>query len=330
MSMDAEQIVDRRRLRRKLSFWRVIAFVALAVVVIGALLLAAGPETFVRLAGPQIARVTISGFITDNREQSELLDKIARADGVKGVIVAIDSGGGATAGGEALYEGLRRLAAKKPTVATIGTIGASAAYMAAIGTDHVIARRSSITGSIGVIFDSPEVSQLLDKLGVRVEEVKSAPLKAEPSPFHPASPEAKAVIAGIVADSYDWFVDIVAKRRNLARPDARALADGRIFTGRQALDAKLIDEIGGEDAAIDWLASKGVNRKLPVKDWERARSGGGWFSTSAAVLWVARAVGIAPELLGNGGLAGLVPERLKLDGLLSVWQGPSDGVGEPR
>jgi protease-4 len=330
MSMDAEQIVDRRRLRRKLSFWRVIAFVALAVVVVGALIWAAGPDTFVRLAGPQIARVTISGFITDSREQSELLDRLARADGVKGVIVAIDSTGGATAGGEALYEGLRKLAAKKPTVATIGTVGASAAYMAAIATDHVIARRNSITGSIGVIFDAPEVSQLLDKLGIRVEEIKSAPLKAEPSPFHPASPEAKAVIASLIADSYDWFVDIVAKRRNLAHADAQTLADGRIFTGRQALQANLIDEIGGEETAIDWLASKGVDRKLPVKDWERERSGGGWFTADAAVLWVARAVGIAPALLGNGALDGLLPERLKLDGLLSVWQGSSDGVAEPR
>src|SRR5690606_13054620 len=160
----------------------------------------------------------------------ELLDEIGRSNAVKGVIVAIDSTGGATAGGEALYEALLRLSAKKPTVATMGTVGASAAYMAAIGTSHVIARRPTLTGSIGVLFQYPEVSQLLDKVGVQMEEVKSSPLKAEPSPFKPASPEALAVIGSVVRDTYDWFVDIVAERRGLERSDALVLADGRIFT----------------------------------------------------------------------------------------------------
>ena len=255
-------------------------FVALAVVVVGALVLAAGRGRVPAVSPrPQIARVTISRLHhRRSRRRSSSSTSSPRPTRVKGVIVAINSTGGATAGGEALYEGLRKLAAKKPTVATIGTVGASAAYMAAIATDHIVARRTSITGSIGVLFDSPEVSELLDKLGVSVEEIKSAPLKAEPSPFKPASPEAKAVISGIVADTYDWFVDIVAERRDLARADALALADGRIFTGRQALAAKLIDEIGGEEAAIDWLATKGVDRKLPVKDWKRERSGGGLFA----------------------------------------------------
>lgn len=325
MTMDADQIVDRRRLRRKLTFWRVAAFLLLALAIVGALLYASGDS----LTTPQIARVSVSGFIAEDRDQLKMLDRLANADAVKGVLVSIDSTGGSTAGGESLYEALRRLAAKKPVVATIGTVGASAAYMTAIATDHIVARRTSITGSIGVIFEYPEVSQLLKTLGVSMEEIKSAPLKAEPSPFHPASDEAKAVIAGMITDSYNWFVDIVADRRKLARADALRLADGRVYTGRQALDQKLIDEIGGEEEAIAWLGSKGVDVKLPVRDWKPERPGQGFFSADAIGLWVARQLGFGPLLLKGDVLNRVLPERLKLDGLMSVWQGPSGGDGAP-
>ena len=325
MTMDADQIVDRRRLRRKLTFWRVAAFLLLALAIVGALLYASGDS----LTTPQIARVSVSGFIAEDRDQLKMLDRLANADAVKAVLVSIDSTGGSTAGGESLYEALRRLAAKKPVVATIGTVGASAAYMTAIATDHIVARRTSITGSIGVIFEYPEVSQLLKTLGVSMEEIKSAPLKAEPSPFHPASDEAKAVIAGMITDSYNWFVDIVADRRKLARADALRLADGRVYTGRQALDQKLIDEIGGEEEAIAWLGSKGVDVKLPVRDWKPERPGQGFFSADAIGLWVARQLGFGPLLLKGDVLNRVLPERLKLDGLMSVWQGPSGGDGAP-
>ena len=328
MTLEADQIIDRRRLRRKLSFWRVIAFLAVAVALAVGIGMIAGRDTIPQLAENQIARVTISGFISESREETALLKRLAETKAVKAVIVAIDSTGGATAGGEALYEGLRKLAAAKPTVATIGTVGASAAYMAAIATDHVIARRTSITGSIGVLFEYPEVSALLQKLGVNMEEIKSAPLKAEPSPFHPASEEAKAVVAGLIKDTFDWFVDIVAERRGLARNDALTLADGRIFTGRQALAANLVDEIGGEEQALAWLATKHVDRKLPIKDWEPdTKKAGFLFSTAdAASWWIARQLGLAPDLASHGILDRILPESLKLDGLLSVWQGPEGGT----
>lgn len=329
MSLTADQIVDRRSLRRKLSFWRVLAFVALALAIIAAIVLAAGRDGLAGLISPQIARVSISGFITEDHDQLELLDRIGRTDAVKGVIVAIDSTGGATAGGEALYEALLRLSKKKPTVATMGTVGASAAYMAAIATDHVVARRTTITGSIGVLFQYPEVSGLLDKVGVQMEEVKSSPLKAEPSPFKPATPEGIAVITSVVRDTYDWFVDIVAERRNLERSDALILADGRIYTGRQALDAKLIDAIGGEETALDWLATKGVDKKLPIRDWEPTSRGGGLFSADLTLLWFARQLGLAPDLTGAGIIDGALRDRLALDGLLSVWQGPGGGARAP-
>jgi len=279
-----------------------------------------GRDALPLLAERQIARISISGFITDDRSQTEMIERIAKADAVQGVIVAIDSTGGATTGGEALYEALRKLADAKPTVATVGTVGASAAYMAAIATDHIVARRTSITGSIGVIFQYPEVSQLLDKLGIEVEDIKSAPLKAEPNPFKPTTEAARAVIAGIVRDSFNWFVDIVAERRGMLRGEAIALADGRIYTGRQALGARLIDEIGGEDEAVAWLALQGVDEKLPIKDW-KPRTGGVWSSFDSLLMRFAQSVGIAPYLLPPEAIERLIPESLKLDGLLSVWQG---------
>jgi protease-4 len=328
MTMTAEQIVDRRRLRRKLSFWRVIAFLVALVAIVGGLAAIGGNDTVPFLSTPQIARVTVSGFITEDRDTTTMLDRIANDPAVKGVVVAIDSTGGATSGGEALYEGLRKIAAKKPTVATISTFGASAAYMAAIATDHIVARRTSITGSIGVIFQYPQISELLKKIGVDVVDIKSAPLKAEPNPFTPPSPEATRVVQGLVKDTFDWFVDIVAERRNLPRQAVVSLADGRIYTGRQALGARLIDEIGGEETALGWLGTKGVDAKLPVKDWAPRKSRGGILSyANAALLWVVQQVGIGPGILPSSVIDRVLPESLKLDGLLSVWQG-SSGTGK--
>ena len=330
MSMTADQIVDRRRLRRKLSFWRVVGFLAILIIIAGAVFALAGRDAFPLIKEPQIARITISGFIANDRSRDEMLARLARTDAVKGVIVSIDSTGGATAGGEALYEGLRKLAEKKPTVATIATFGASAAYMTAIATDHIVARRTSITGSIGVLFQYPEVSDLLKTLGVKVEDIKSAPLKAQPNPFEPTTDQARQVIQGVVDDSFNWFVDIVAKRRGLTRADALSLADGRIYTGQQALEANLIDEIGGEPAAVAWLGSKGVDTRLPVRDWRPSSASRGLFSLAdAALLWIAQKAGIAPELLRGSFLDRILPQSLQLDGLMSVWQGSAGAGAQP-
>jgi protease-4 len=327
MSMTADQIVDRRRLRRKVTFWRVVGVLAIIVALGVAIGVGANQSGGSFLPRPQIARITISGFIAEDRAENEMLAKLAKDPTVKGVIVAINSTGGSTTGGEALYEGLRKLADAKPTVATVGTFGASAAYMAAIATDHIVARRTSITGSIGVLFELPEVSDLLDKIGVKVESIKSAPLKAEPNPFTPPTDAARAVIQGVVTDTFNWFVGIVADRRHLPHDQALALADGRIYTGQQALDAKLIDEIGGEDAAIAWLGTKGVDAKLPIADWAPAAKGRGmWPLSKAALVWLAQQTGLAPQLPAVM-IDRLLPEGLKLDGLLSVWQG-SNGRDE--
>ncbi len=189
-----EYLLDRRRLRRKLTFWRVAGLGLLAVVLIWGVARLTGLDPFSESRGQHIAEISVDGLIVGSDARLDLIDELGKQDNVRAVIVKINSPGGTTSGGEALYESLRALSEKKPVVATIDGIGTSAAYMAALATDRIFARRASITGSIGVIYQSPNVTALLDKLGIRMEEIKSDPLKASPNPFSPTSPEARAVI----------------------------------------------------------------------------------------------------------------------------------------
>jgi protease-4 len=313
MSLDPDVIVDRRRLKRKIGFWRIIAFVAVAVALIVAIMAGRGVQDLVDKNRPHIARITIQGFIAPDRKLTELIEKVAKDDHVKGVIVAIDSPGGATTGGEAIYEALRKLSAAKPTTAYVSSLAASAGYLIALGTDHIVARRNAITGSIGVLVQWGDVSALLDKVGVKFEEVKSTPLKAEPNPFKPASPEAKAMLDRMIRDSYEWFVGLVAERRGLTPERAHELADGRVVTGHQAVDLKLVDAMGGEETAKTWLESKGLPRDLPVHDWKPRRSDSAWPLAESAAAAVTRGV------LSALGLDGLAAEAGSLDGLMSVW-----------
>src|SRR5262245_22278393 len=203
MALEAENIIDRRRLRRRLSFWRVLAIAAIAFAI--------GAFAYSRDGGfgigetRQIARVTIDGLITESRQQLELLERIGKADHVAGVVLYVNSAGGTTTGGESLFEEIRKLAEKKPVVAQFGTVAASAAYMAGLGADHIVARANTITGSVGVIMQWPEVSGLLDKLGVKMNELKSGPLKANPSPFQPMDDAGRELAQRMIAESNTWF-----------------------------------------------------------------------------------------------------------------------------
>jgi protease-4 len=316
MAMRADDLIDRRRLRRKLTFWRVAA---LAIAAIGLASAAAWMlrEDFGGTGVDHIAKIRIEGTITEDEDLLERLAKVRESDAVKGVILAIDSPGGTTAGGEAIFDEVRKLAAEKPVVAQVGTLAASAGYMIASASDHIVARKSSIIGSIGVLVQFPDITGLMDKVGVKLEEVKSSPLKAEPSPFNPTTDEERAMLRSMIMDSYDWFVGLVDERRPLTRTEAAALADGSIFTGRQALQNKLVDELGGEGEAIGWLATKGVDGELEVVEW-KAKDGGWFLSTEALAGVVSRLVGLPDH--GAALLKELGGERLFLDGLLSVWQ----------
>src|SRR4051795_11101918 len=262
MPIDPELLADRRRLRRKLSFWRVVGAVGLIAAAIFGGLTASGRSPFAE-ARPQIARISVDGFITGSQRMSDLFKRVGDASTVAGVVISINSPGGSTTGSEELYRNIRQLAARKPLVAFVDGTAASGGYITALAADHIVARETSLVGSIGVLFQYPDLSKLLETVGVRVEEIKSAPLKAEPSPFHPTSPEARAALQQIVADTFDWFKNLVAERRSLNDVDLGVVSTGRIFNGRQALPLKLVDELGGERDAVAWLGGeKNLGQKL--------------------------------------------------------------------
>jgi protease-4 len=317
-SLEADLIVDRRRLRRKLTFWRVLTvLVVLAAVVAYAV---ASRRGFGEVGQGQIARVTISGLIRGNQERVEALERLGNSR-ARAVIVHIDSPGGTTAGAEQLHDALLRLKAKKPMVVVVDGLCASGGYIAAIASDHIVAPSASLVGSIGVLVQYPNFTDLLKTVGVKVEDVKSSPLKAAPNGFEPTSPEARAALASIVMDSYQWFRDLVSGRRKLEGEALERVADGRVFTGRQALELKLIDEIGNERTALAWLArEKGVDANTPVRDY-RLRARFSEFSflhlTAVSLLNAMGFDGIARSVEQSGVFA--AAERLNLDGMLALW-----------
>ena len=327
MSLETDHIVDRRRMRRKLTFWRVVAVLIAIIAVVGvAGALRGSGGTFVQPVTSQISRVTIQGIIRGDQERTRALDNLARSRATRAVIIHIDSPGGTTAGSEELHDALRRVALQKPTVVVVDGMAASGGYIAAMAADHIIAQNTSLVGSVGVLFQFPNLSHLLDTVGVQVEEIKSSPLKAAPNGLEPTSPEARAAIAALVADSYAWFKGMVKDRRKLDGEALDSVSDGRVFTGRQAIDLKLADEIGREREAIDWLAKTGnVDPKLPVRDWRLTTrfSELSFLHLGSAALLESVGLGAVAHRLESLGLLQAV-EKLNLDGMLALWH-PSPG-----
>lgn len=312
-------LADRRVLTRKLAFWRAAA---LGVALVGALGVGvyAGRRGGAAAGADQVARFKVSGLITGDEETVKLIRAVASAERVKAALVMIESPGGTTAGSERLYQELRKLSAKKPVVAVVGTMAASGGYITALAADQIVAQETSIVGSIGVIYQNPNMTRTLDMLGVKVEEIKSSPLKASPNPYSPTSEQARAAIQAMIEDSFDWFKRLVRERRGMDEAALNAVADGRIFTGRQSLPLKLVDRLGDESAARAWLAqAKGVPASLPARDWKPPRG-------TLARIGLAEAGAAALDFAGLASLAAALRSdaagAAKLDGLLSVWQGP--------
>jgi len=313
--IEAETVIERRRLRRRLTLWRLLAIV-LAVFFIA--LLATGNQRFAGSGSflPHIARVSVSGIITDDQKMLELLDKVGKSSQVRAVILDINSPGGTTTGGEAMYDAIRQLAEKKPVVAVCGTLATSAAYIVALATDRIFVYGNTITGSVGVIFQWADVSELMRTLGVKVEEIRSGPLKAVPNPFQPADEKARALGEEMVQEAKVWFVDLVAKRRKIEPASVPGLTDGRVYSGRQAVELKLVDEIGDEKDAKKWLQKeRAVAPGLSVVEWKPKTESGGALSW----LFGSIASGLGISAANFASLFGQVSEGLRLDGLVSLW-----------
>lgn len=298
MSYDPDALLDRRRLRRRLRIWQGVTVLALLAAVL----------TYLHASGDllredRIARLHVEGLIVRDEDRNAALAQIAEDPTIRGLVVHVDSPGGTVVGGEDLFRGLRAVSEAKPVAAVMGSVATSAAYMASVAADRVFAREGTITGSIGVILQSTDFTGLLAKLGIQPEAIKSSPLKAQPNPLEPLSPAARQATQAVVTDIYDLFVDMVAERRGMSRARTVELADGRIYTGRQALKAGLIDGVGGEMEARQWLASAhGIDLSLPGEPLRGRRDDG--FLRDAI-----------EDVFGKT----LFSERLRLDGLISLW-----------
>ena len=298
MSLDADYVVERRRLKRRLTFWRVLGVVALVAAVV-----AAAGRFDLRRQQDHVAQIAIAGLILDDPARDEALKEVADDDKVKALLVKINTPGGTYVGGEALYESLRQVGEKKPVVAIMGTTATSAGYMSALGSDHIVARSSTLTGSIGVILQTADVTGLLDKIGIKSVVVKSGPLKAQPNPLEKFLPAARKATEAIIADYFDMFVTLVAERRSLSREQVLKLADGRVFSGRQAKKAGLVDALGAEPEARKWLSeTHKIADSLPVKEVKVKHEDELWRD-------------LFDSMIGKV----MFSERLSLDGVIALW-----------
>lgn len=309
---DPDLVVDRLRLRRRLLFWRGGAIAAFVL----AWLVAGGQVLFHRggLVGrDHLVRVRVTGIIgSDNRKLIDLIDAAAKARAIRGMVLSVDSPGGSVSGGEALHDAVARFAARKPVVVTMGGVAASAGYMISVPAQRIFAGQSSLTGSIGVIMEAPDVSGLLERVGVRVDQLVSGPLKGQPSAVQPLSPEGRQMLQGVVADLFDQFVTMVADGRHMPVERVRALADGRPYTGRQALPLGLIDQIGTERDAVAWLARTqhlpGTIAVLDLKVPDSRR-------------WIPRLMhSMLGVILGEEWAGSVVSQGVVLDGALAIWK----------
>jgi protease IV len=314
MTHDIEHVLNNISLKKSRRRWRWIAIAAIAAIIIG---IAINSSSYEKPLGPHVARLEVSGLITGDERQLKLIRDMATEDNVKAMLLRIDSPGGTTVGSEALYDELRKFGAKKPIVAVMDSVAASGGYITAIAADRIYARGNTITGSIGVIFAYPDVSQLLGTIGVKMEEVKSGELKAEPSGTHPVPEKAKIVMQEMVNDGFTWFKGLVADRRKLDATTVDRLADGRVYSGRQALTVKLIDELGTEENARAWLAKEKsvaadletITREPPTTDNKPKLN----------LSWGRAAVDAVLASLGLDAFRQKA-EVAKLDGLLVLWQ----------
>jgi protease-4 len=264
MSLEQELYEEKRRKLRRSSFFKGCLITA-AIIAIG---LVVWNKEF--MSSPHIASYQVIGEIYDDPERDAILNNIAENDHVYGLIVKINSPGGSVVGAEALYHSLRKIEARKPVVVLIGEVGASAAYIAALAGDVIYARGNSLVGSIGVIVQYPDLSQLAKNLGISLTVIKSSEAKGGTNFLKPIDKKSLQNQELLVRDSFIWFKQLVSDRRTLVGKDLENVSQGELFTGRMALKLNLIDSIGSRDQAIVYLRSQGKKfDDIEIKDWNQ-------------------------------------------------------------
>ena len=244
---------------RFITFWRVVAVLALGLFAYA--LFSGDGEP----AGPYVARHDLTGIIVLDDDRDALIRDLASDPDAAALLLRIDSPGGTVTGAEALYEAIRKVAEVKPVIAVMGEVAASGGYLAAIAADRIVAHGNTITGSIGVIKQEVDIRGLMDLVGVQVSERRSDVYKARPSPFSATPAQVAEWEDRMIGEAHEWFRGLVGDRRGLEGEALVAVTDGRVFSGRQALERGLIDEIGGLETARAWLVSEGVDAGLPTR-----------------------------------------------------------------
>lgn len=264
MKVSADILYELDRLRKANFKWKFMLLAVGAVLIMFSI--TKGGDSY---NAKHIARIKIENIITDNVEVISSIHKLAEDKNVAAVIVQINSPGGSPYMSEEIYRSLRKVSASKPVASVIGSLAASGGFMVAMAGDKIFAGETSITGSIGAIMQTVDASVLAEKIGVKFKNYSYPAMKGLPNPTEPTPPYAEKILKDVVKDVYDSFLNIVALRRNIPKQELQEFADGRIYTGRQAVKLKLIDQIGGEDDALEWFYSeKEVLKNIPVKDIE--------------------------------------------------------------
>ncbi|MEY4463209.1 MAG: Signal peptide peptidase SppA [Pseudomonadota bacterium] len=268
--MTPDYLIERRQIKSRLLIWKLAAIILIAIV-----LLLVGknfaPKDVLPINSNEdyIASVLIDEIILEDEKRDKKLKKIIDDSHIKALIVNVNSPGGTVVGSEKIYNILRKISEKKPVVIVMGTMAASGGYLISLGGDYIVSHNGTITGSIGVILQTAEVTELAQKLGIKFNNFKSGELKAVPNPTEKLTEEVRVAIMENIEDTYNFFLELVSERRNLPIEEVKKLADGRVYSGRQALKLKLVDSIGSEDTALKWLQEvKKINVNLTVKDYQ--------------------------------------------------------------
>lgn len=257
--MNSDTFIVIQDLKKKLLSWRVITFLSITI-----LILVLGRSGMKKIKKTNtndkttIARVAIKDIITRESYSNQKLKDLEK-DNIVAVILDIDSPGGEVTASETLYEFFKKLTEKKPVVSVINSTGTSGSYMVAMSSNYIIACNTSIIGSIGVLIQSYEVTEMTDKIGIKFINIKSSPLKATPNPYEKLTEDAEVAVRYSMNDIYDYFLSIFIESRNIDHSKALEIGNGQTYTGRQALKIGLIDKIGNENDAIKYLKSKNID-----------------------------------------------------------------------
>lgn len=314
---DVDFLIERRQLKTSRARWRLASFLLVALAVVGAAFLTLGKEQMAEHL-PHVARIDIKGVITGSKDTLDVIKRVKESK-AKAALVVIDSPGGTVTGSDVLYQALRDLNKTMPVVAVVDGTAASGGYIAALSADRIVARRTAIVGSIGVLFQYPNLVKLLDTVGIKFEGVKSSPLKAAPNPVEVTTPEAQAALEAVVLDTFSWFKELVQERRHMSDDQLKAVADGRIYTGKQGLALGLVDGLGDDQDAMTWLETeKGLEKGLKIRRYKPDHALDR-FGLIKGLASLSEAAGLneVGSVLRNIDSQG---QAVVLDGLLVLWQ----------